>query len=149
MHTRPADRSRRRTTPRPYAARRAQSAALVALGALVLAGCGSTDGEADPTQTGTPTQSRTETAVPQPSDPVAAAVENLAERLEVPQKDVEVVGTEEVTWNDGSLGCAQKGMSYTQALVPGLRITLRVDGTEHAYHQARGKTPFLCEKPTQ
>ena len=32
-----------------------------------------------------------------------------------------------MTWTDGSLGCPQKGMSYTQALVEGELLLLRVD----------------------
>ena len=117
----------------------------------LLAGCAEDRGSADddPGTTPSPTRTETEPAVPPTSDPVNTAVEDLARRLETPPEEVEVVSTEEVTWNNGSLGCAQKGTSYTQALVPGLRITLRVDGTTYSYHQGNGKTPFLCEHPTQ
>ena len=47
---------------------------------------------------------------------------------------VEVISAEAVTWPDGSLGCPQPGQAYTQALVPGYRVILDVDGEEMAFH---------------
>ena len=37
---------------------------------------------------------------------------------------MEVLRWEAVTWPDGSLGCAQEGMAYITAEVPGFQITL-------------------------
>ncbi len=65
-----------------------------------------------------------------PAGVVGAAAADLAVTLEVDLTEVEVVAVEEVTWRDGSRGCALPGMSYTQALVDGSRITLRV-GRSH------------------
>jgi hypothetical protein len=115
---------------------------------VLAAGCAQQSDD-PPTPPTTDGPSPTETTVPEHSDSVQTAIADLAARLEIEENEVEVVGTEEVTWRDGSIGCAEKGMSYTQAIVPGLRITLRVDGVEHEYHQARDKAPFLCERPTQ
>ncbi|WP_181310125.1 hypothetical protein [Nocardioides campestrisoli] len=84
-----------------------------------------------------------------PTDAVERATADLAERLAVPPGAVELVAQEEVTWRDGSLGCAQPGFSYTQALVPGSRITLRVDGTEYEYHAGGRGDPFLCADPSE
>jgi hypothetical protein len=53
-----------------------------------------------------------------------------------------------VTWNDGSIGCPQPGVSYTQALVEGARVTLLHEGTTYAYHQG-GDDLFLCEEPAE
>ena len=122
----------------------------VALG-LLLTGCG--DDPAPP-----PTE---ETAVDEPttSEPapvpgadtpdVRASVDDLASRLGVDAGDVTVVAVQEVTWSDGSKGCAKKGMMYTQSLIEGSRITLEVDGTSYEYHSGGGRGPFLCERPTQ
>ena len=38
-------------------------------------------------------------------------------------------------------------MMYTQALVEGSLIVLRVDGKHYQYHAAKGRQPFLCENP--
>lgn len=39
-----------------------------------------------------------------------------------------VVRAQAVTWSDGSLGCPEKGMSYTQALVDGYWVVLDAGG---------------------
>lgn len=128
----------------------------LALGAvLLLGGCGDDMSEldrptADETSQEDPTQ---ESPMPQPSTPhselVQAAIDDLAEREGVDPEQIEVVSVEEVTWNDGSLGCADPDMSYTQALVPGQRITLILDGEEMAYHSGKGEPAFYCPDPTQ
>ncbi len=76
------------------------------------------------------------------------AVADLAQRLGVPEGEVRVVSMEEVTWRDGSLGCAEPGTMYTQALVDGSRIVLEAEATTYEYHQGQGRV-FWCEKPTQ
>lgn len=133
--------------------RRALAAA--ALPIALLAGCGEESSEP------APTASPTETAVPSETDPtetdsspqhppaVAEAVKDLAQRLGVEESEIELVSQEEVTWRDGSLGCAEPGMSYTQALVDGSRILLRVDGEDYEYHSGGDRPAFLCEKPTE
>jgi hypothetical protein len=109
-----------------------------------------------------PTQPE-ETAVedPTPADPAAtpvpgadspdalASVADLAGRLGVEPGSVEVVAVQEVTWTDGSRGCAKKGVLYTQSLIEGSRITLQVDGARYEYHSGGSRGPFLCERPTQ
>jgi hypothetical protein len=78
---------------------------------------------------------------------VAAAIEDLAATEGVSETNVEVVTAEEVTWSDGSLGCPDPDGMYTQALVPGYRIVLAVDGDEVHYHGADGQAPFRCDDP--
>lgn len=130
------------------AVRRALAVAVLA--GAPLAGCGDSGS--------TPDDPSTETAVEPSPDPtssspqprlVADAVTDLATMLGVEESDVEVVSQEEVTWRDGSLGCAQEGTMYTQALVDGSRIVLRVDGTDYEYHSGRGKPAFYCANPTE
>lgn len=96
------------------------------------------------------TESPTPDPAPGADSPVAiAAVEDLAGSLGVDPDRVEVVAVEDVTWSDGSRGCARPGMMYTQALIDGSRITLRVDGTTYEYHAGGSHPPALCETPTQ
>jgi hypothetical protein len=86
-------------------------------------------------------------AMPLDNSPVGQAVKDLAQRLGVQPDEIELIGEKKVSWSDGSLGCPKPGMMYTQALVDGLQILLRVDGVDYAYHSGRGKPPFYCENP--
>ena len=82
-------------------------------------------------------------------DPAAQpAVTDLAARLGVDESAITVVSVEEVTWPDGSLGCPEPGMMYSQALEDGTLIVLDVDGTIYEYHGGAGRDPFYCENPT-
>lgn len=83
------------------------------------------------------------------SPDVRASVADLAASLDVDPTEVEVVAVEEVTWRNGSRGCAEPGTMYTQALIDGSRITLRVAGTDYEYHAGGSHPPALCENPTE
>jgi hypothetical protein len=81
-------------------------------------------------------------------DPVAQpAVTDLADRLGVEESIITVASVEEVTWSDGSLGCPEPGMMYTQSLVDGSLIVLVVDGLTYEYHSGSDTDPFYCESP--
>lgn len=82
-------------------------------------------------------------------DAVVKARADLAARLGVEVDSIEVSMVEQVVWRDGSIGCPEPGMAYTQALVEGLRITLLHDETTYYYHQADDRDPFLCENPAE
>ena len=60
---------------------------------------------------------------------------------------VRVVSAEAVTWSDGSLGCPEPGMMYTQALVPGYRVVLEIDGEELHFHTSESGDFTFCEDP--
>jgi hypothetical protein len=77
-----------------------------------------------------------------------AARADLAATLGVPEDEISVTGAAAVTWNDGSMGCPQPDMSYTQALVDGARVTLTHDEVTYTYHQGGGQL-FLCERPAE
>jgi hypothetical protein len=120
---------------------------------LVLAGCGK-DGDTGeartPTAGGSPTGQTEPTEPPEDDvtdepEPVAQAMADLA--AEVGTDAIELVSYEQVTWRDGSLGCPQPGRMYTQALVEGYRVTLRVDGETVYYHGATGQPPIRCDHP--
>src|SRR5689334_14364032 len=68
---------------------------------------------------------------PDASAAVDAAIADTTRRLAAKPR---VVGVERVTWRDGSLGCPQPGMVYTQGLVPGWRIELAVGSKSIVYH---------------
>ncbi len=81
------------------------------------------------------------------SELLDALIEEAALDAGVDASEVEVFTAEAVTWNDGSLGCPQPGMSYTQALVPGYRVVLEVDGEQLHFHSDSSGEFGLCEDP--
>ncbi len=68
-------------------------------------------------------------------------------RSGVPGEQLTLLRAEAVTWRDGSLGCPQPGMMYTQALVPGYWVVLEANGQELDYSASTGGYFFLCEDP--
>ena len=80
---------------------------------------------------------------------VSQAVADLAQRLSIPEDDVERVRAERVTWRDSSLGCPEPGMMYMQALQPGVLIELRAGGTAYRYHSTSEGPPVYCAKPSK
>ena len=75
---------------------------------------------------------------------VRAARADAVRRTGVTADSLVVVSAESVTWSDGSLGCPQPGMMYTQALVPGYRVRLRGPGGEMDYHASTRGALVLC-----
>jgi|UPI0004285CB8 hypothetical protein len=116
--------------------------------ALVLSGCASTSEPQDPSTEDTVSTSPGE-PTPSPSPVAQQAVTDLAGTLGVDEGDITLLELEEVTWRDGSLGCAQSGKMYTQALVDGQRIVLSAGGQRYEYHSGGGRDAFYCENPTQ
>lgn len=80
-------------------------------------------------------------------DPVVQAMTDLSQRLSVTVDDIELVSLLEVTWRDGSIGCPEAGVAYTQALVPGQQMILRVNGVEYYYHSAKNSVFTYCSDP--
>lgn len=78
---------------------------------------------------------------------VAAAVTDAAARAGVDPDAITVLVAERVEWSDGSLGCPEPGMMYTQAIVPGYRVVLDAAGDQLHYHGADGQPPAWCEEP--
>ena len=56
-----------------------------------------------------------------------------------------VLSTQSVTFNDGSLGCPQPGVQYTQAQVNGTRVVVEAAGRQFDYRFGAGDIPKLCE----
>jgi len=75
---------------------------------------------------------------------VAFSQQDLAVRLNVDPDAISLSGATPVTWRSGALGCPEPGMSYTEALVPGIWIMMRVGNTAYRYHAVPGSQPFYC-----
>lgn len=78
---------------------------------------------------------------------VAAAIADTAARAKVSPEQVLIAAWSPVTWNDGSLGCPQEGMAYTQALVDGELLMLRVEQSLFQYHSGSGGPFAYCAEP--
>lgn len=131
------------------------------IGLLLLAACASSITIPEPEQlkTSVPTQP----AALSPPAATPSGSEATLNRGEVPQElfdaavahlpmtsgntrsEVEVLKSESVVWNDGSLGCPQPDTMYTQALVDGYQIVFRVGDKEYDYHLSANGAIVLCE----
>lgn len=63
-----------------------------------------------------------------------AVVADAAQRFKVAESAVVLTRAEQVTWNDGSLGCPEPGRMYTQSLIPGYLVIAKTAEGELAYH---------------
>ena len=81
-----------------------------------------------------------------PQDLLDAVIEDLLGRIDASREAVVVDQAGAVTWRDGSLGCPQPGMMYTQALVAGYRILLKVDDVTFDYHASNSGHFVLCDR---
>ena len=108
-----------------------------------LAGCAKRPGdEMLPPATGT--DNTTQSLPADVRSIVDAATRDAGSRVKIDPGAVEIVSARQVTWSDGSLGCPEAGMQYTQALVPGYRVLLRAGGQQFDYHAAANGHFVLC-----
>ncbi|MDW8325617.1 MAG: hypothetical protein RMK99_03535 [Anaerolineales bacterium] len=70
---------------------------------------------------------------------------DLEQRTGVSRSAFTYLRAEAIVWNDGSLGCPQPGMMYTQALVPGYWVVIRAGDAEFDYRAAESGYFILCE----
>lgn len=127
-----------------------------AVGALwiLLSGCGAAaqlvgeetdtqDGGAQPVQDSTvPREMSNVMGVP--AAMMEAVLDDAARRSGKNRIDMKVVSAQAVTWSDGSLGCPEPGMMYTQALVPGYRIVVQAGEDQLEYHASVRGMPKFC-----
>jgi hypothetical protein len=131
---------------------------------LALAACAQQAGEPSPSAPGTesaeptrPVSDASPIPVPSnegdtvtgevPADILADILADATRRTGEPTESLEVVTAAAVTWNDGSLGCPEPGQFYTQALVDGYQVVIRVADEELDYRVGNGDFR-LCENPT-
>lgn len=117
--------------------------------AVALCGCNGNVGQQEtPTAETRSEESAAPAASPSrklsPEEQIAASQADLAERLDVDPEAVTLAGATPVTWRSGALGCPEPGMSYTQALVPGIWIMMKAGDKVYRYHAARNREPFFC-----
>jgi len=74
----------------------------------------------------------------------AFARQDFARQNDASPDSVAILNSRPVQWRSGALGCPEQGMSYTQALVPGVQILLKYEDEIAAYHAAVGSEPFRC-----
>ncbi len=128
--------------------------------AILLVACGSGTGEPDATAPATTQPPRPTLETPDMTTPDDGGTngdisqEMLDDLLAqaagdtgVPEDEITIVTAESVTWSDGSLGCPEPGMAYTQALVPGYRVVLDVAREEIHYHAGSDGEFFACDNP--
>ena len=129
-------------------------AALLAVAACSAGAASPDPGTASPS--GRPSQSLPALSSPGPSSApvtgevpaaiVDAARAQLAEAIGAdPAAAATIVVAEAVTWPDGSLGCPEPGMMYTQQLVPGYRLVFEVDGTSYDFRASEGGELRRCD----
>ena len=75
---------------------------------------------------------------------VQAAIDATARSTGIAATEVKVTSVEQVTWLDGSLGCPEPEMMYTQALVAGYRIRIEARGKVFDYHADTHGQTLLC-----
>jgi hypothetical protein len=137
---------------------------LLVLLVLILSGCGTI---------GTPNGGATEptleppqqTASPAPADEtptpdarsgdtngsqdnmVEQIKQQLAAAIDQPASALTLESREPVEWSDGSLGCPKPGMMYTQAIVPGYKLTFSDGSRTYEIHVGRGGIPAIwCDR---
>ena len=77
---------------------------------------------------------------------VDLASRNLAERLELPQRRVFLVGVTAYDWPDNTLGCAVGDQVTGGGPVPGYQIVLRVGRQNYTYHTDYRQAVFCPEE---
>ncbi len=65
---------------------------------------------------------------------VALAQSDLATRLKINPKEVQLIGLEEVQWRDSCLGIHEPGVQCLQVITPGYRLFLQANKKIFVYH---------------
>lgn len=80
-----------------------------------------------------------------PPEALQPVLADASERTGVPPGDLEVVRAQFVEWPDGSLGCPEPGMYYTQAIEPGYWVEIRAGDLVLDYRLTVRGSFRLCE----
>jgi hypothetical protein len=70
-------------------------------------------------------------------------LQQVSDVSSVPISNVAVESQEAVTWPDGSLGCPEPDIMYTQVLVEGYRVVIRAGGKTYDF-RGSGSEFRLC-----
>jgi len=80
-----------------------------------------------------------------PGDLLNSVLADASQRTGVALDALIVTQAEATTWNDGSLGCPEPGMFYTQALVDGYWIIVEAEGQSLDYRVQSNGMLRVCE----
>jgi hypothetical protein len=80
-----------------------------------------------------------------PAELMATIMADASTRTGVPVGDIFAVRAEQALWNDGSLGCPQPDMSYTQAQVDGYWVVLRAEDQLLDYRASKSGFFVFCD----
>ncbi|MGH8875315.1 MAG: hypothetical protein ACRDVM_08725 [Acidimicrobiia bacterium] len=130
---------------------------------IVLLACGAPSGTGGPPSTQGPPSTPAPPSIPVPLERVPPADEpvvgevpdelmqpvmaDAAVRAEVEASQVEVVRAQAVQWSDGSLGCPEPGMFYTQAIIDGYWVEVEAGGERLDYRLDNRGNFRLCNQP--
>jgi len=81
-----------------------------------------------------------------PDEILEPILDDLVRRVNVDRTEVQVIRAEAVVWNDGSLGCPQSGVFYTQAIVNGYWVVGEVNGQKYDYRVTSSGHFMLCDQ---
>src|SRR6185295_10876567 len=112
--------------------------------AWVVGGCSAASSSVQPPQVpgGSPSSN-----IALPTSVIEPVVADVAKLAAIPADQVTVISAEAVTFPDGSLGCPQPGMAYTQALVDGYKIVAEAGGKTYDF-RGSGSSFRQCTNPT-
>uniref|UniRef100_A0A7C1JTD7 Uncharacterized protein n=1 Tax=Caldilinea aerophila TaxID=133453 RepID=A0A7C1JTD7_9CHLR len=82
-----------------------------------------------------------------PVNLLEAILADAATRTGLERNALVVLQDEAVVWSDGSLGCPEPDMMYTQALVEGYHVIIQAGDRQLDYRASRSGFFKLCESP--
>jgi len=92
-----------------------------------------------------PTETRPLVTGEVPVELLDALKSDLIECTGATLDQIKLVRAQAITWPDGSLGCPQPGVFYTQALVNGYWVVLEAGDQEYDYRLADTGYFFVCQ----
>jgi hypothetical protein len=125
------------------------SAAIAFAVLLAFAVCGAEPEDTPIAASSTPPVSASNRETPSMQSPVPKAIlepilNKAAELAAVSREQLVVVRAEPAVWNDGSLGCPEPGVMYTQALVKGYWVVIAAGGKNYDFRVDNGGRFKLC-----
>ena len=120
----------------------ARWSALALLGILALDPAWAESGHLE--QIGTPIEESSLVKQDVPPGILDSILNETAGLAKVRREQLVIVRAESVIWNDGSLGCPEPGMMYTQALVNGYWVVIDVAGQRYDFRVGSGGSFRLC-----
>ena len=118
----------------------------IVLSGLISVGCAAQDTPMtdDPDTAASPETTTKVVRMMNREEQILFARNDLSKKMQLELDEVSLSGAGKVTWRSGALGCPEEGQRYTQALVPGVLIMLKVENKPYRYHATPTGVPFYC-----